>query len=127
MSELYIWITVYIVRLILNGELMTPLHLMKLLADDTRLTAILMMKSGPRCVCDLMTALDLSQPKVSRHLAILRDASLVETERRGQWVYYSLATNLPEWVVNTIELLLQSPAAQDDPRLHPLSSCQTEC
>ncbi len=106
---------------------MTHLELMKLLADDTRLTSILMMMSGPRCVCDLMTALDLSQPKVSRHLAILRDASLVNTERRGQWVYYSLATDLPDWVLNTIELLLQSPPAQDDQRLHQLPSCQTEC
>lgn len=106
---------------------MTPLELMKLLADDTRLTSVLMMMSGPRCVCDLMTALDLSQPKVSRHLAILRDASLVHAERRGQWVYYSLAPDLPDWVVSTIELLVQSPPALQDQRLLPISSCETEC
>ncbi|MEC9254367.1 MAG: metalloregulator ArsR/SmtB family transcription factor [Pseudomonadota bacterium] len=84
---------------------MTPVELMKLLADETRLTSVIAMKSGPRCVCDLMEILQLSQPKVSRHLAILREAGLVETERRGQWVYYSLVPKLPAWVDQTINAL----------------------
>ena len=83
----------------------TPVELMKLLADDTRLTSVVAMTSGPRCVCDLMDILQLSQPKVSRHLAILREAGLVETERRGQWVYYSLAPQLPAWVAEVINTL----------------------
>jgi len=83
----------------------TPVELMKLLADDTRLTSVVAMTSGPRCVCDLMDILQLSQPKVSRHLAILREAGLVETERSGQWVYYSLAPQLPAWVNEVITTL----------------------
>ena len=42
------------------------------------------------CVCDLTAAFDLSQPTISHHLKILRDAGLVEAERRGTWAYYRL-------------------------------------
>ena len=42
------------------------------------------------CVCDFVAALDLSQPTVSHHLKILRDAGLVEASRRGTWAYYRL-------------------------------------
>lgn len=80
----------------------TPLDLMKALADDTRLTSMILLLDGPLCVCDLMDALALSQPKVSRHLAVLRDAGLVTSERKEQWVYYSVAGNLPLWATNTL-------------------------
>ncbi len=46
---------------------------------------------GEICVCDLMRVLDLPQAKVSRHLAYLRRAGLVETRREGQWVQYRLS------------------------------------
>jgi DNA-binding transcriptional ArsR family regulator len=42
------------------------------------------------CVCDLTAAFDLSQPTISHHLKILRDAGLVESSRRGTWAYYRL-------------------------------------
>lgn len=40
------------------------------------------------CVCDLNTAFDLSQPTISHHLKVLREAGLVDCQRRGTWVYY---------------------------------------
>jgi ArsR family transcriptional regulator len=43
------------------------------------------------CVCDLNAAFDLSQPTISHHLRILREAGLIEAERRGTWAYYRLA------------------------------------
>jgi ArsR family transcriptional regulator len=43
------------------------------------------------CVCDLTAAFELSQPTISHHLRILRDAGLVDVERRGTWAYYRLA------------------------------------
>lgn len=91
---------------------MTPLNLMKLLADDTRLSSVMLLLNGPLCVCDLMEALQESQPKVSRHLALLREGGLVESEKRGQWVYYSLASELPAWVINTLTQLLPEWRAQ---------------
>ena len=54
------------------------------------------------CVCNLMDALDLDQPKVSRHLAHLRKFGIVVGERRGKWVYYRLDPSLPKWAREVI-------------------------
>jgi ArsR family transcriptional regulator len=61
------------------------------LADPTRV-AIVNRLSGAEelCVCDLTAAFDLSQPTISHHLKILREAGLVESTRRGTWAYYRL-------------------------------------
>jgi ArsR family transcriptional regulator len=66
--------------------------LMKALADPTRLrllSQILAHEGGEACVCDLTEPFSLSQPTVSHHLKVLRDAGLVTSERRGTWVYYT--------------------------------------
>ena len=63
----------------------------KALADPTRVSIVNRLASGEECcVCDLTEAFALSQPTVSHHLRILRDAGLVEAERRGTWAYYRL-------------------------------------
>lgn len=104
--------------------LITPVELMKALADETRLTSIVLLLEAPMCVCDLMAQLALSQPKVSRHLALLRDVGLVTTERRGQWVYYSVANNLPAWVINTFaELREPTLQATNIPETGGQSEC----
>ncbi|HEY7883922.1 MAG TPA: metalloregulator ArsR/SmtB family transcription factor [Cellvibrionaceae bacterium] len=78
---------------------MTPVELYKCLADDTRLRSLLLLHTlGELCVCDLVTALQLSQPKISRHLAQLRDCALVDSRKQGKWVYYRLHPALPHWV-----------------------------
>ncbi|MCC2614754.1 metalloregulator ArsR/SmtB family transcription factor [Aestuariibacter halophilus] len=78
---------------------MNPLTLFKCLSDDTRLKVMLLLSDrGELCVCDLQDALALSQPKISRHLAQLRECALVQDERRGKWVYYALHPALPDWV-----------------------------
>jgi len=63
----------------------------KALADPTRV-AIINCLSAPNevCVCNLTETFDLSQPTISHHLKILRDAGLVESSRRGTWAYYRL-------------------------------------
>jgi DNA-binding transcriptional ArsR family regulator len=63
----------------------------KALADPTRVAIVNRLATGECCVCDLTAAFDLSQPTVSHHLRILRDAGLVEAERRGTWAFYRLA------------------------------------
>ena len=69
-----------------------------LLSDDTRIRSLLLMQhEGELCVCELVHALDIIQPKVSRHLATLRDAGIVIDRRQGQWIYYQLNPNLPDW------------------------------
>lgn len=60
------------------------------LADPTRLRIVRLLLQGPLCVGDLVSVLDLPQPMVSRHLASLRRAGLVEDEKRGLWCFYRL-------------------------------------
>jgi ArsR family transcriptional regulator len=62
----------------------------KALADPTRVAIVNRLAASECCVCDLTGAFELSQPTVSHHLRILRDAGLVEAERRGTWAYYRL-------------------------------------
>jgi DNA-binding transcriptional ArsR family regulator len=78
---------------------MTPTAVFKCLADDTRSKiTLLIVAQGELCVCELTASLDLSQPKISRHLALLRSAGLLMDRRQGQWVYYQLHPALPTWV-----------------------------
>jgi len=60
-------------------------------SDPTRLRILHLLRGGELCVCDLVTALDAPQPKVSRHLAYLRRADLVRVRKEGLWSHYSLA------------------------------------
>ena len=71
-------------------------EVLKALADPTRLeiVAILREATEPVCVCDLTAAFDLSQPTLSHHMAKLRDAGLVESEKRGIWAFYRLRGDL---------------------------------
>src|SRR5215467_10428997 len=63
----------------------------KALADPTRVAIVnRLTRVEAVCVCDLTAAFDLSQPTISHHLKVLRDAGLVEAERRGTWAYYRL-------------------------------------
>ncbi len=63
----------------------------KALGDPTRVAIVNRLSTmEAACVCDLTAAFDLSQPTISHHLRILRDAGLVEAERRGTWAYYRL-------------------------------------
>ncbi len=73
-----------------------PLQLFKNLADETRLGIVLLLKArGELCVCDLCTALAQSQPKISRHLAMLRESGLLLDRKQGKWVHYRLSPQMP--------------------------------
>ena len=84
--------------------MITPAQFFKCLSDDTRLRCItLLHKEGKLCVCELTTALALSQPKISRHLAGLRQYGLLLDSREGQWVYYQINPQLPDWISPLLE------------------------
>lgn len=77
----------------------------KALADPVRLRLFSLIASfagGQACVCDLTGEFDVSQPTISHHLKVLRDAGLVDSERRGTWVYYWV---LPEMLERLSGLL----------------------
>lgn len=60
------------------------------LSESTRLRLLHLMKDGEICVCFLQGVLETNQPKISRHLAYLRKAGLVEARRDGKWMHYRL-------------------------------------
>jgi ArsR family transcriptional regulator len=81
---------------------------------------LLITREGELCVCELVCALDDSQPKISRHLAQLRGCGLLLDRRQGQWVYYRLNPDLPAWVRDVLEATLLANAdwlAQNSTRL----------
>ncbi len=82
-----------------------PSQFFQLLSDETRLRCLLLMqREGELCVCELTHALGAIQPKISRHLAALRDAGVVGDRRRGQWVFYRIHPDLPEWARQVIRI-----------------------
>lgn len=62
----------------------------KALSDETRLKILKLLEKGELCVCDLVTAFNTSQPKISFHLAVLKEADLISDRKKGKWTYYSL-------------------------------------
>lgn len=82
---------------------MTIVQFFKCLADDTRLKILLLLnQESELCVCELTHALQMSQPKISRHIAQLRQANIVETRPEGKWIYYRLSPQLDHWQKDVI-------------------------
>jgi ArsR family transcriptional regulator len=86
-----------------------PATVFKCLCDETRLRIMLLLDAQDElCVCELICALDDSQPKISRHLAQLRACGLLEDRRQGQWIYYRLHPQLPKWVRDVLTITLNA-------------------
>jgi len=105
-----------------------------LLSDETRLRCLLLLKAkGELCVCDLTAALKLTQPKISRHLAILKKFKIVSDRRKGTWIYYRIHPTLSKWAIQVITTSLKSssttkPYSSDLVALNRIdisSSCDT--
>jgi ArsR family transcriptional regulator, arsenate/arsenite/antimonite-responsive transcriptional repressor len=62
----------------------------KALSDETRLRIVKLLEHGELCVCDLVAACDMVQPKVSFHLRVLKAAGLVRDRKQGKWMHYRL-------------------------------------
>ena len=92
---------------------------LKAIADPARLRLLSMIASqqgGEICVCDLTPAFELSQPTISHHLKLLKQAGLIASERRGTWVYYRL---LPQQT-DKLAAILTRPGNPDVQPLQPL-------
>ncbi|WP_372591638.1 metalloregulator ArsR/SmtB family transcription factor [Guyparkeria sp.] len=83
---------------------MLPETFFRALSDATRLRSLMLLQSeGELCVCELTAALDVSQPKISRHLAQLRDIGITKVRREGTWVFYRISDDLPAWAARVLE------------------------
>ena len=85
----------------------------KALSDLTRLRMLVLLSSERElCVCELTYALDEIQPKISRHLAQLRETGVVLDQRQGQWIYYRLNPDLPDWAREVLAATAEAMTTQ---------------
>lgn len=74
----------------MNNHLNQLTTLFKALSDETRLKILKLLDYGELCVCDIVAALDMIQPKVSFHLGVLKEAGLIKDRKQGKWIHYSI-------------------------------------
>lgn len=102
-----------------------------LLGDATRRRILALLKSeGELCVCELTEALGQIQPKVSRHLAVIREAGVVCVRREGTWSFYRLHESLPAWVSELLATLTTGAVpelAADRRRLKIMATRPVRC
>jgi ArsR family transcriptional regulator len=66
---------------------------LKAVADKNRMRILKMLEKKNMCVCELAAVLGITQPSVSKHLGILKNAGLIQDERSGQWIEYSICSS----------------------------------
>ncbi|SHM38980.1 ArsR/SmtB family transcription factor [Gracilibacillus kekensis] len=86
--------------------------ILKVLGDKTRLTMLKLIEEQTCCVCEFVEIFQMSQPSISQHLRKLRDADLINEERKGQWVFYSLNQD-SEWYPFILPIIDQLPNQQE--------------
>jgi ArsR family transcriptional regulator, arsenate/arsenite/antimonite-responsive transcriptional repressor len=90
------------------------------LSDETRLRILKLLENGELCVCDIFSALEMVQPKVSFHLAVLRDAGLITDRKEGRWVRYKIQeTDMFRrfMVLSALERITDNDVSDDRKRL----------
>ena len=96
-----------------RDAILEPETLFRALGDSTRLRCLmLLLQEDELCVCELTEALDLSQPKISRHLAHLRESGITAVRRDGTWVFYRVNERLPDWARLVLQRTLQGCAQE---------------
>ena len=98
---------------VVDADFSAEAALFKALGDAHRLAilATLARSKDQVCVCDFTAGLPLGQPAVSHHLKILRESGLVISERRGTWVYYTLASRFRNLVVDALHAIVPKKVA----------------
>jgi ArsR family transcriptional regulator len=100
----------------MRGSMRDLLKVFKAVADENRLRILKMLQKKKMCVCELAAILGIAQPSVSRHLSILKDAGLVEDQRSGQWVDYSICRDTFNQYASIIGVQLKQ-WINDDPKV----------
>lgn len=115
------------------------LAIIKAISDENRLRAIMALRTGELCVCQIVELLKLAHSTVSKHMSILKQAGLVESRKKGRWVYYRLNNDtgrsfLAEHALNWVcEATSNDPVILDDlkmlnenSRLDPDTLCKSK-
>ncbi|MEW6110312.1 MAG: metalloregulator ArsR/SmtB family transcription factor [Nitrospirota bacterium] len=96
------------------------LNIFKALSDETRLRILKLLEHGELCVCDIVAALGMIQPKVSFHLGVLQDAGLVKSRKQGKWIHYRIDDSdifKRFLVLSVLERVSESEVTEDKKRL----------
>jgi len=96
------------------------LNIFKALSEETRLRVLKLLGHGELCVCDIVAALDMIQPKVSFHLAVLKEAGLIKDRKQGKWVHYRIDDSdmLRRFLLlSTLERIDAEAVKEDEERL----------
>ena len=105
--------------------MLTPEDFTKALSDPTRLRVLMLLTQEKElCVCQLTEALEMVQPKISRHLAVLREKKILLDQRKGLWIFYSLHPKLPTWAYKTL-LELSSGCLNNQPYVNDLNKVRS--
>lgn len=106
----------FVIILIMSEEnILTEMEKLFLaLADKTRLRLLNLMREDEICVCYFTEVLGESQPKISRHLAYLRNAGLVSARRDGKWMHYKIESPSNEFAAEILRDTLEKLKAQDN-------------
>lgn len=92
--------------------MLTPENYTRVLSDLTRLRILMLLLQGNElCVCQLTDALQMVQPKISRHLAVLRENNILQDRKNGLWVFYRLHPDFPAWAYKTLVSLSEGCTA----------------
>jgi DNA-binding transcriptional ArsR family regulator len=87
------------------------INMTKALSDENRVRAIMMLRNGELCVCQLIEMLGLAPSTVSKHMSILRHARLVQARKEGRWMYYRLPDgDAPQRVLEAVRWMQNSIA-----------------
>jgi len=92
----------------------------KALSDETRLRILKLLEHGELCVCDIVAALDMVQPKVSFHLGVLQEAGLIKGRKQGRWIHYRIDDSemfKRILILSVLEKITQNATAEDRKRL----------
>ncbi|GAB4109882.1 MAG: hypothetical protein Kow001_10380 [Acidobacteriota bacterium] len=112
-------------------DLLTFMSIAKALADEGRVRIVLALQDAELCVCQIVELLQLAPSTVSKHMAILRQARLVRSRKRGRWVYYRLeaagnplTAKMLAWISESLRQLPE--LAEDRKRLRQILSTPPE-
>lgn len=101
------------VRALPAAQRQSQVALFKALADPTRLEILRLVaaQDGPTCVCDIVDHFDLSQPTISHHLKVLREAGLLSQQKLGIWAFYAVRQGAAERLASVAKIVGSAPGA----------------
>lgn len=102
-------------------------RVMKALSDPNRVRVLKLLEGGALCVCEIQDVLGLAQPTVSLLMKTLEDAGLVDKERQGTWMFYSLAEDSPSPYAKTMLALVKGWLNEDEEVRNLLAALPEAC